>query len=73
MKFSSVLCAALVAVAALTLASQSALADANQQVVTSFRAINVNDPAAVAACKKGGGTVSKDAKGKDTCITPKKK
>jgi hypothetical protein len=39
----------------------------------SFKAINASDPAAVAACTKGGGTVGKDPKGKDACVTPESK
>jgi hypothetical protein len=76
MKLSSLFCASLVAVAALTLAGQGALAAttvSSSKSNGSFKAINVNDAAAVAACKKGGGTLGKDAKGKDACITPKKK
>jgi hypothetical protein len=78
MKLSSLLCAAAVAVAALTLASDGAFAATAADTVAtsrsnSFKAINPNDAAAVAACKKGGGSVGKDDKGNDACITPKKK
>lgn len=74
MKISSFLCASVVALAAMTLATVGAFAAKNLNSSKSniYKAININDPAAVAACKKGGGTVGKDAKGKDACITSKK-
>jgi hypothetical protein len=34
-----------------------------------YKSINASDQNAVAACKKGGGTVGKDLQGKDSCIT----
>jgi hypothetical protein len=71
------LCASIVALTALTLASQGAVAASTVNTSRSnnlrYKAINVNDAAAVAACTKGGGTVGKDPKGKDACVTPKKK
>jgi hypothetical protein len=75
MQISALSCASIVALTALTLATDAAFA---ANTVTSsrsntYKAINVNDPAAVAACTKGGGTVGKDPKGKDACVTPKKK
>jgi hypothetical protein len=75
MKISALLCALIVALTALTLASQGAVAAANfnNSKSNTYKAINVNDAAAVAACTKGGGTVGKDLKGKDACVTPKKK
>jgi hypothetical protein len=75
MKTSFVLCAAIVVLAALTLATGGAFAATNLNSSRSniYKTINPNDAAAVAACKKGGGTVGKDDKGKDACITPKKK
>jgi hypothetical protein len=75
MKISALLCASIVALTALTLASQGAVAASavNNSRSNTYKAINVNDAAAVAACTKGGGTVGKDPKGKDACVTPKKK
>jgi hypothetical protein len=75
MKTSSVLSALIVALMAVALTSDAALAaiTVNGTKSNTFKAINASDPAAVAACTKGGGTVGKDPDGKDACITPKKK
>jgi hypothetical protein len=75
MKRSAMLCALGVALAVLTLTADAAFAAAtsNTSRSNSLKTINVNDPAAVAACTKGGGTVGKDPKGNDACVTPKKK
>ena len=75
MKTSSVLCASIVAVAALALTSDGAFASINLNSSRSnvYKAINPSDQSAVSACTKGGGTVGKDPKGHDACITPKKK
>ena len=35
-----------------------------------YKSINVSDTTAVSACTNGGGTVGKDPKGKDACVTP---
>jgi hypothetical protein len=69
------LCALGVALAALTLTADATFATTaiNGSRSNTFKTINVNDPAAVAACTKGGGTVAKDPKGNDACVTPKKK
>ncbi len=75
MKRSALLCAAIVAWAALTLATGGAFAATNLNSSKSniYKAINPKDSNAVSACTKGGGTVGKDPKGKDACITPKNK
>jgi hypothetical protein len=75
MKTSSVLCASLVALAALALTSDGAFASINLNSSRSniYKAINPSDQNAVNACTKGGGTVGKDPKGHDACVTPKKK
>ena len=44
-----------------------------QQILDQQRTQVLNDQAAVSACTKGGGTVGKNSKGQDVCITPKKK
>ena len=76
MRTSSVLCASLVAVAALALTTNGAFAATTvrgSKSNSSDNVINLNDQAAVNACTKGGGTVGKNSKGQDVCITPKKK
>jgi hypothetical protein len=71
----SVLFVSIVSLVTVTLTTDVALAaiTVNGTKSNTYRAINVSDPAAVAACTKGGGTVGKDPKGKDACVTPKKK
>ena len=75
MKTSSVLCASIVVLAALTLATDGAFAATNLNSSRSniYKAINPNDQNAVSACTKGGGTVGKNPKGQDACFTPEKK
>jgi hypothetical protein len=75
MKTPSVLCASIVALAALALTSDGAFASINLNSSRSniYKAINPSDQNAVSACTKGGGTVGKDPKGHDACVTPKKK
>ena len=75
MKTSYVLCASLVALAALALTSDGAFASINLNSSRSniYKAINPSDQNAVNAYTKGGGTVVKNSKGQDVCITPKKK
>jgi hypothetical protein len=77
MKRSAMLCALGVALAALTLTADVAFAavTVNNSKSNTFKTTNVNDAAAaaVADCTKGGGTVGKDPKGNDACVTPKKK
>ncbi|MFI4960441.1 MAG: hypothetical protein ACHP82_03190 [Hyphomicrobiales bacterium] len=75
MKTSSVLCTSIVALVALALTTDGAFASINLNSSRSniYKAINPNDQNAISACTKGGGTVGKDPKGHDTCITPKKK
>ena len=75
MKTSSVLCASLVALAALALTSDDAFASINLNSSRSniYKAINPSDQNAVNAYTKGGETVGKDPKGHDACVTPKKK
>jgi hypothetical protein len=72
MKTLSVLCASIVAWAALTLTTDGAVAAINLNSSRSnmYKSINPNDQNAVNACTKGGGTVGKNPKGKDACITP---
>lgn len=72
MTTSSVLCASVVALAAITLTINGALAVASLNTSRSniYKAINPNDPNAVNACTKGGGTVGKNPKGQAACITP---
>lgn len=75
MRTSSVLCASLVALAALAMTTDGAFAATTVhggKSNSSDKVINLNDQAAVSACK-GGGTVGKNSKGQDVCITPKKK
>ncbi len=73
MKISSILCASIVALAALALATDGAFANSNLNSSRSniYRAINTSDAAAVSACKKDGGTVGRDPDGHDACVTPK--
>jgi hypothetical protein len=75
MKTSSVLCASIVVLAALALATDGAFASINLNSSRSnvYKIINSNDQNAVSACTKGGGTVAKDPQGHDACVTPKKK
>jgi hypothetical protein len=72
MKPSTVLYAFVVGLAALTLTSDGAFAALNLNTSRSniYKSINPNDQNAVNACTKGGGTVGKNPKGKDACITP---
>ncbi len=74
MKISAILCALIVAVAALALTSDGAFAVTSLNTSRSniYKAINASDPDAVKACTKAGGTVGKDPKGKDACITAAK-
>jgi hypothetical protein len=60
------------ALAALTLTIDGAFAAINLNSSRSniYKSINPNNQSAVDACTKGGGTVGKDPKGKDACITP---
>jgi len=58
---------------AMTVNGAFAAVTVNNSRSNTFKAINVNDAAAVSACTKGGGAVGKDPKGHDACITPKKK
>jgi hypothetical protein len=71
MKTSSLLRASIVALAALTLATDGVFASIalNSSRSNIYKAINPNDQNAVKACTKGGGTVGKDPKGQDACIT----
>jgi hypothetical protein len=75
MKTSSVLCASIVTLAALALATDGAFASIalNSSRSNVYKIINPNDQNAVSACIKGGGTVAKDPQGHDACVTPKKK
>jgi hypothetical protein len=72
MKSSSVLCALVAVSAALALTTDGALAAINLNSSRSniYKSINPSNQSAVDACTKGGGTVGKDPKGKDACITP---
>ncbi len=72
MKISSIFCASIVSLAA-ALASNAAFAATTikgSKSNGSEKAINANDPNAVSACTKGGGTVGKDPKGQAVCFTP---
>ncbi len=71
MKPSSVLCASVVALAALALTSvgTSAATNLNTSRSNIYRTINPSDPKAVQACTSGGGKVGKDPNGHDACIT----
>ena len=72
MKSSPVLCASIVALAASALTTDGAFAAKNLNSSRSniYKSINPGNQSAVDACTKGGGTVGKDPKGKDACITP---
>jgi hypothetical protein len=72
MRLTSTLCAAIVTLAAFALAADGAFAAINLNSSKSniYKAIDPKDPKAVQACKDGGGTVGKDPKGHDACITP---
>lgn len=74
MKISSILCASIVILTASTLTTNGAFAVASLNTSRSniYKAINASDPEAVKACTKAGGTVGKDPKGKDACITAAK-
>jgi hypothetical protein len=72
MRLLSVLCASFVALAAFALTTDGAFASINLNSSRSniYKSINPNDQNAVKACTKGGGTVGKNPKGQDACITP---
>jgi hypothetical protein len=72
MKTSTALCAFIAALASLTLTTDGAFASIalNSSRSNIYKPINPKDPNAVKACTKGGGTLGKDLKGHDACITP---
>jgi hypothetical protein len=72
MQISAVLCASIVALAVLTPTTDAAFAAINLNASRSniYKSINPNNQSAVDACTKGGGTIGKDPKGRDACITP---
>jgi len=71
---SSALRAALAAATAPRLASGAfAAAEITTGKSNTYQAIDPHNAAAVKARTDGGGTVGKDDKGKDVCITPKKR
>jgi hypothetical protein len=58
------------AVAFATNAMAQAAISLNSSKSNIYKSINISDATAVSACTKGGGTVGKDPKGKDACVTP---
>ncbi len=72
MKTSTVLCASIVVLATLALTTDGAFAATNLNSSKSniYKPINPKDPNAVKACTKSGGTVGKNPKGQNACITP---